>query len=89
MYKKLICLISFMFVLTSVAEADLVGLWRFDETSGTTAHDGSGNGRDGTLIGNPKWTAGRIGGALDFDGRPRWHGWCTTPGGNNGRCVHA
>ncbi len=68
MCKRLVCFISFICVLTSAVDADLVGLWRFDETSGTIAHDGSGNGHDGTLIGNPKWTAGRIGGALDFDG---------------------
>jgi hypothetical protein len=68
MCKKLICLISFIFILTSIAEADLVGLWRLDETSGTIAHDASGNGHDGTLIGDPKWAPGKIGGALDFDG---------------------
>ncbi|MHC4702966.1 MAG: LamG-like jellyroll fold domain-containing protein, partial [Planctomycetota bacterium] len=68
MCKKLIFLISFIFVLTTAAQADLVGWWRFDETSGTIAHDGSGNGYDGTLVGGPTWTAGRIGGALDFDG---------------------
>jgi len=69
MYKKSICLFCLILVLTGAAEADLVGLWRFDEESGTTAHDSSGNGRDGTLIGDPKWTAGKIGGALEFDGQ--------------------
>ncbi|MHC4438428.1 MAG: LamG-like jellyroll fold domain-containing protein, partial [Planctomycetota bacterium] len=68
MSKKLIFLISFIFVLTSMAEADLVGLWRFDENSGTIAHDASGNGHDGTLVGDPKWAPGKIGEALDFDG---------------------
>ena len=32
------------------------------------AHDTSGNGHDGTLNGDPQWVAGRIGGALSFDG---------------------
>ncbi|HCO92749.1 MAG TPA: hypothetical protein DIU00_02160 [Phycisphaerales bacterium] len=68
MCKKLICLISFLGMLTGAADADLVGLWRLDETSGTIAHDVSGNGHDGTLIGDPKWAPGKIGGALDFDG---------------------
>jgi len=68
MCKKLICLISFIGMLTGAADADLVGLWRLDETSGTIAHDASGNGHDGTLIGDPKWVPGKIGGALDFDG---------------------
>jgi hypothetical protein len=55
-------------VLTGTAGAELVGLWRFDETSGTIAQDSSGNGHDGTLLGDPVWGAGKIGGALEFDG---------------------
>jgi hypothetical protein len=72
MSKKLIFLISFVLmlgmVLTSVAKADLIGWWRFDEGSGTTAHDSSDNSNDGILMGDPKWTAGILGGALSFDG---------------------
>ena len=56
MSKKLIYLVSFILVLglvlTSAAKAadpDLVGHWMFDEGSGTTAYDSSGNGNDGTL----------------------------------------
>ena len=45
----------------------LVGHWTFDDGSGTTAADTSGNGNDGTLVNTPTWTTGRIGGALDFD----------------------
>ncbi|MBN2314776.1 MAG: LamG domain-containing protein [Sedimentisphaerales bacterium] len=67
MCKRFICLISLITVLAGVTEADLVGLWRFDETSGTIAHDSSGNGHDGTFNGDLTWTAGRIGGALDFE----------------------
>ena len=74
MSKQTIYLISFVLVLglvlTSVAKADLVGWWKFDEGSGTTAHDSSGNGNDGTLYnmtGN-EWTNGIVGGALEFDG---------------------
>jgi len=70
MSKKLIYLISFVFVLSiaSNASAELVAYWKFDEGSGTTAFDSSGNGLHGTIHGNPKWSAGKIGGALDFDG---------------------
>jgi hypothetical protein len=46
----------------------LVGWWKFDETSGTVAHDSSGNGHDGNLTNGPTWTDGKIGGALSFDG---------------------
>ncbi|MDJ0709612.1 MAG: DNRLRE domain-containing protein [Woeseiaceae bacterium] len=41
--------------------------WKLDETSGTTAVDSEG-GHDGVLLNGPTWTAGRIDGALDFDG---------------------
>ena len=75
MSKKLIYLVSIVFVfiliLTSVgnaAEANLVGWWKFDETSGTIARDASGNGNDGTLKGDPVWVAGKIEGALQLDG---------------------
>jgi phage protein U len=47
----------------------LVGHWAFDETSGSTASDSSGNNNAGTLINGPVWnSAGRVGGALSFDG---------------------
>ncbi|MDE2172661.1 MAG: peptidoglycan-binding protein [Patescibacteria group bacterium] len=48
----------------------LVGWWKFDEGSGTTAGDSSGSGNAGTLEGSPlpTWTTGKIGGALSFDG---------------------
>lgn len=44
------------------------GLWHFDETMGTTAADSSGNGNDGTLVGDTAWVAGKFGNALSFDG---------------------
>ena len=46
----------------------LVGYWSFDEGSGSAAYDASGNGNDGTLIHDPKWTQGKSGSALQFDG---------------------
>lgn len=50
---------------------NLIGHWRFDEKSGTTAYDSSGNSNDGTLeggMGNANWVPGVIGNALEFDG---------------------
>lgn len=44
-----------------------VGHWKLDEGSGITAFDSSGNGNAGALSG-PTWTAGRVAGALSFDG---------------------
>jgi hypothetical protein len=48
----------------------LVAHWQLDEGSGTIAADSSGNGLDGTLMGDPLWVPGIIcgTGALEFDG---------------------
>ena len=55
-----------------VAPGGMVGYWKFDETSGTSAADSSGNGNNGTLTndggGLPNWTSGKVGNALSFDG---------------------
>ena len=47
------------------------GYWAFDETSGESAADGSGNGLDGVLLGFPEdaWTSGQVNNGLDFDGQ--------------------
>jgi hypothetical protein len=45
------------------------GDWKFDEGSGSTAHDSSGNNYTGTLQGNTSWAKGKIGPyALSLDG---------------------
>ena len=46
----------------------LVGYWSFDEAGGTTAYDASDNSHNGTLTNGPKYTEGKIGNALQFDG---------------------
>jgi Concanavalin A-like lectin/glucanases superfamily len=75
MFRKLTYLSCFVLgiglLLSGPAQAldpDLHGWWRFDEGSGTTAYDFSGNGNDGTLQNGPTWVAGKIGGALQLDG---------------------
>jgi hypothetical protein len=51
----------------------LVGYWKFDETSGTTAADSSGNGNTGTLTNGPAWTTGGMNnGALTFNGTSQY-----------------
>jgi prepilin-type N-terminal cleavage/methylation domain-containing protein len=57
----------------------LVGWWTFDEGTGTTTKDLSGNGNDGILcnistcgIQGPTWTTGKVGGSLRFDGVDDW-----------------
>jgi hypothetical protein len=44
------------------------GWWRFEETSGTSAADASGNGNTGTLVNTPTRIVGKIGNALQFNG---------------------
>ncbi|MHC4240966.1 MAG: LamG domain-containing protein, partial [Planctomycetota bacterium] len=70
MSKKLVYLVSFVLLLSIAGNvsANLVAHWKFDDGSGATAQDSSGNGYDGTLLGEPTWVAGNIGGALEFDG---------------------
>ena len=50
--------------------SDLIAHWKFDETSGTSAADSTGNGHTGTLTNSPSWqgTAGKRGGAILLDG---------------------
>ena len=47
---------------------ELVGWWKLDDGSGNTATDSSGNGLDGTLVGDTSWVDGIVAGALVFDG---------------------
>jgi len=70
MYKKLIYLISFVFMLSLAGNtsADLVAHWKLDEGSGNTVYDSSTSGNDGTFEGDPQWVAGYYGAALAFDG---------------------
>ena len=66
MCRKLICLVSFVLVLSIAGNtsAELVAHWRLDEGSGTTPTDTSGNGRHGEFVGSPDWAVGVSGGAL-------------------------
>ena len=73
MCRKMICLVSFVLVLalvlTNFAQAELIGYWRFDESSGTIAADSAGGDNDGILFGDQlEWATGRFGGALSHGG---------------------
>ncbi len=74
MCRRLIYLVVFALVLGVVSRgisADdpyLMGWWRLDESSGTTAIDASGNDRHGVLVDGPVRITGVHGGALEFTG---------------------
>jgi hypothetical protein len=64
-----LCFSTILIILPRAKAAGVapVGYWKFDEGTGNTAHDSSGNGNDGTVNG-ASWTAGISNGALQFDG---------------------
>ncbi|MGD0792507.1 MAG: hypothetical protein ABR920_12125, partial [Terriglobales bacterium] len=45
-----------------------VGWWRFDDGTGTTAADSSGNGYNATLVNGVSWVTGKIGDAVSANG---------------------
>ena len=45
-----------------------VAHWAFEEGTGVTASDASGNGNTGVLNGGASWAAGQVGGALSLSG---------------------
>jgi hypothetical protein len=45
----------------------IVSYWKFEEGNGSTAND-SIDTNHGTLMNDPVWTTGKVGGALSFDG---------------------
>ncbi|MGA2061522.1 MAG: LamG-like jellyroll fold domain-containing protein [Thermoguttaceae bacterium] len=46
--------------------------YSFDDGSGSTAADSSGNGRAGTLVNGPTWTAGEFNGGLALNGTSQY-----------------
>ena len=64
-------IISLLFIWPQACHADitkgLLAWWKFEEGTGTSASDSSGNGRTGTLVNAPSWVPGMRGGGLQFD----------------------
>jgi|ERR1039458_6709189 hypothetical protein len=85
-----IALLALCFALpqiqTSSAAPSVVGLWRFDDGSGSTAADSSGLGNNGVLAGEngnvPAWVNGQtgFGGALWFTNNSADHAYVTVSG---------
>ena len=62
--------------------------WSLNEGSGTVAGDSSGNGNNGTLFNGPVWSAGKVGGALSFDGVSSYVGLSNVAGLVPGNTPH-
>jgi prepilin-type N-terminal cleavage/methylation domain-containing protein len=50
----------------------LVGYWKLNEGTGTSAADNSAEGNNGTLVNGPTWVDGKSGKALNFDGTTKY-----------------
>lgn len=52
----------------TIPQIGLIASYSFDEGTGTSIQDSSGNNNHGTITNNPQWVSGVSGTALDFDG---------------------
>ena len=52
----------------TVSVRQLIAHWKFDEASGSTISDASGNGSNGSITGAASLVPGRTGNAINFDG---------------------
>jgi predicted amidohydrolase len=65
----LFVLITFLCAQNVLADPNLVAQWEFDDASGTSAVDATGNGHTAALVGTPDWvTDTERGSCLDFNG---------------------
>lgn len=68
MYKRCLCIFLFLALIWATpTSAVKIAHYTFEEGSGNTVYDTSGNGFDGTIDG-VDWTEGYYGSGLEFDG---------------------
>ena len=73
-FVLLICFVfhvSFNQAQAAITKKDIVAVWLFDDGSGNTLKDSSGNGNDGKLVEGPTWVDGKFGKALKFDSKKK------------------
>jgi hypothetical protein len=66
--SAVVCLLCLSQSSAQVDPDAIVGVWLFDEGSGSLAKDSSGHGYDAELKASPAWVGGRHGSALEFNG---------------------
>ncbi|WP_167357038.1 LamG-like jellyroll fold domain-containing protein [Paenibacillus pectinilyticus] len=59
---------SVVITIQGTGTNDVSAWYKFDESSGTTASDSSGNGKNATLSGTPSFIAGKSGNAVNLNG---------------------
>jgi hypothetical protein len=67
-----VMIVLFLAGAASALDPNLVAWYTFDEGSGTIAHDSAG-GHNGTVYGGT-WVAGKVGGAMSFNGTSSYIG---------------
>ncbi|MBI4452708.1 hypothetical protein HY637_04720, partial [Candidatus Woesearchaeota archaeon] len=67
----LLCIFSVFAASAFAQSSNLIAAYSFNEGSGTTLGDSSGNGLNGAVSG-ATWTAGKYGNGLNFDGTNDW-----------------
>lgn len=53
----------------AIEKENFAALYLFNESGGKTITDSSGTGNNGEFQGSPKWSAGKFGSALEFNGK--------------------
>ena len=64
-------LLAVTLIATPVQAQTPAGWWKFDDGSGTSATDSSGNGHTATLVNGITWATGKIGGAVSANAANR------------------
>lgn len=54
--------------VNAAVDENTVAVWLFEEGTGKTVKDASGNGHDGEFAGSPKWVKAKFGAGLEFPG---------------------
>ena len=62
----IILMASLLLSVQAAVDEHTIAVWFFNEGSGDTVSDSSGNGHDGVFDGNPKWIDAEHGGGLRF-----------------------
>lgn len=66
-----VCLFTFLLYGAEETSNDIIAQWHFDEGTGKTVNDNSGNSNNGEFIGNPQWGKGVSGSAVALDGNTK------------------
>lgn len=64
----IILMASLLLSVQAAVDEHTIAVWFFNEGTGDTVSDSSGNGHDGVFDGDPEWVKAKRGGGLQFPG---------------------